>query len=196
MPVREVEETEYLASEKLRKTVQAMLGNPDARRKLLEAEKIVNPQAAIPEIDSAKPLEDKIAALQKQIDDDKKARAEKDEKDETERKLAQLNGKWEKGREKLREQGYTEEGIKKIEELMASKNIIDHEDGLTIYEKHNPPPSPGLSTGPNWNFFETPKEGEDSMKKLLESKGEDESVLRKMTNEALSEVRSNAPTRR
>lgn len=190
MAAVQIEEQDFQRSETLRKTVAAMLQNPTSRRKLLEGYKVVAPNASIPEIDAAKPIEDKFEALQKQIEEDRSERKAERAKDEDERKLAKLRADHEKGRQKLRAAGYTDEGINGIEELMDQKGLLDHEDAAVIFDKKNPPADPAKSSGfGSYNFFETQEKGDDEMKRLIASKGEDEGLLRTMINSALTDVR-------
>ena len=81
MPMVEVDELQLQQNTKLRTTVEGWLRNPKAKRKILEAQKLVDPKADIPELDEPDPIEalrtesdTKIAALEKQIKDDKEAR--------------------------------------------------------------------------------------------------------------------------
>lgn len=190
MPTREIDETEFVRSEALRKTVGAMLANKDARKLLLQAQKVVQPNAAIPEIDAAVPINDAVAEVTKKFDDFRKEMKDKEEKDLTERRQSELDVKWQAGKRALKSRGYTDEGIAEVEKLMEAKGLIDHEDGLIIFEKLHPPAEPAKSAGiGSYNFFEMPEKGEDMMKKLLATRGEDESTIRQLTNEAITEVR-------
>ena len=188
----EVDETEFLRSEELRKTVEKMLAHPKARRKILEARKEFDPAAVIPELDQAKPTEDALAALSKQIEDLKKDSTEKDTQREQDRRLEDLNTRFAAGRAALKKQKWTEDGIKALEELMEKNGIVDHEIGVAYFETLHPPQTPVTPNGGSgsWNFLDVPKEGDDDIKSLIASKGENEPLLRKMTNEALMEVRN------
>ena len=187
----EVDEAEFLRSEELRKTVEKMLAHPKARRKILEARKEFDPNAVIPELDQAKPVEDALSAVTKQIDDLKKELSEKETKSAHDRKLEDLNTRFAAGRAALKKQKWTEDGIKALEELMEKNGIVDHEIGVAYFEKLHPPQTPVTPNGSgSWNFLDVPKEGDDDIKSLIASKGENEPLLRKMTNEALMEVRN------
>ena len=187
----EVDEAEFLQSKALRETVEKMLANPKSRRKILEARKEFDPNAVIPELDQTKPVEDAVATVTKQLEDFKKEQAEKEAKAEQDRKLGDLNTRFAAGRAALKKQKWTQEGIDALEKLMEEKGIVDHEIGVAYFEKLHPPQVPVTPNGSGaWNFLDVPTDGADDIKKLIESKGENEPLLRKMTAEALTEVRT------
>lgn len=141
MPV-EIDENELSGLRQLQATVQKWMSNPAARQKILEAQKTINPDAVIPEIDAAKPIQDAMAKLdqrfsdfEKRLDEDKAAREEA-------KKLSELNSRWNKGRAMLSEQGYTTEGIERIEKLMEERGIADHDAGAALFDRLNPPEQP------------------------------------------------------
>ena len=51
MATVEVDELQLQQSNKLRQTVEGWLKHPKAKRKILEAQKLVDPKADIPELD-------------------------------------------------------------------------------------------------------------------------------------------------
>jgi hypothetical protein len=194
MPKIEVEESDLLASAQTVKAVQAMLANPKARSLLLNAQKIINPNAVIPEIDAKAPIEAEIAkerearlALEKRLDDEKAA-------NEAAAKTRSFKDKWEADKADLRRQGYTDEGVSKIEKLAEERGIPSLEAAAALFDKLNPPatvaaPSGGIG---GWDLFQPAAEEDTNMKKLLESKGEDNMALNSMINSALTEVRGKA----
>lgn len=142
MATVEIEESELAQYKGIAQTLQTWMNNPKARQKILEARKEIDPNAVIPEIDAAKPineamskLDEKLTAFEKRLDEDKTAR-------EDAKKLAELNTRWESGRQTLRSKGYTEEGIKKVEELMEKEGIANHDAGAAYYDRLNPPEEP------------------------------------------------------
>ena len=188
----EVDETSYLEMQQTYAAVNKMLSNPQARRKVLEATKVINPAAIIPEIDAAAPISaeltetrTQIAALQKRLDDDAAERASTS-------KVNEFASQWNGAKAQLqRERGYTAEGIAEIEKLAQERGIPDLEAAAALFDRLHPPPEPVQPAGiGSFNFFEpTEKDGED-MKKLLESRGESEQVVMKMAREALNDFRS------
>jgi hypothetical protein len=190
MPKVEIEETAFQQSEALRQTVAGMLANPKARKLVLEAQKEAFPGTPVPELDSQKPFNDGLDAIGKRLDAMNKALEDDKAEREKQKNLDELRLAFSKNRTKLANQGWTDEGITGVEKLMEERGIFDHEVGAALFEKLHPPGDPATPTGFNtWNFFDTPKEGEDNLKKLLDSKGEDDAVLRTMVNEALADVR-------
>jgi|SRR5215469_7155457 len=189
MPNIEVDETEFLNNRKLSELVGKMLKNPEARRRVLEAQKIIDPNTVIPEIDSAKPVHDAVTALGDKFDKALAEIREERTKEKEEKRLEELKGQWRSGQQFLREHGYNEEGIKKVEELMEARGIASHEDAAKIFEFDNPPPPPSTPAGSgSFNLFDV-QDKTDDFKELLQSKGNSESVLRKMTDAAIAEVR-------
>jgi len=195
----EVSELELQQNSKLKQTFETWLKNPKARRKVLEAQKIVDPKADIPELDEPDPLEaikkesdEKIAALQKQIEDDKAAR-------ERDGRLAQLQALKDNGIAKLREKRYTDDGIKAVEKIMEEKGILDPLDAAAIFERDHPPQAPIQQTGTGgWNFGELPSATDDADDKYVDSllkagkNGLSDGALSQRIAQTINEVRGNA----
>jgi len=159
MPLVEIDELELQQNRRLRSTVEHWMKNPKAARKLMEAQKIVDPTAKIPELDEPDPLEavkkeasDQIAALQKRLDDEKAER-------ERDSKLTTLRQMRDTGIAKLREKGWMKDGIEAVEKIMEEKGILDPLDAAAIFERDHPPAQPlaPMGSGP-WNFAEAPVE--------------------------------------
>lgn len=186
----EISEEDFIRSKQLRDVTASILKNPKAKRLLQQAHKLVDPNAVTPDLDedersnaAYKELHDRLTAFEKEAKE-KEAKAEQD------RTLAALNASIDSGIAKLRAAGWTDEGVNGVRELMEKKGILDVEDAAILFEKANPPPPPSTPSGSgSWGFFEMPGDGQDDLKKLIASKGDDESLLRKMTSEALTEVR-------
>lgn len=124
-----------------------MLGkNPKHRAALLQMMKDANPEMAIPEIDAAKPVLDKVDALAKDFADYRKAN--EDEKTERDKKAreSRAGSEVEQGRIKLRKAGYTPEGVEKIEKLMGERGLIDYEAAAALFDRQTPPDMPVLPT--------------------------------------------------
>lgn len=187
----EVDESQFLNSQKVVKTMAALLQNPQARRKVLEAHKIIDPNTPIPELDAAAPIESEMKALRAEMEKDRKDRADERAKEDGERKLAQLNADVESGLAKLRANGVTDEGIAGVKKLMEEKGILDPEIAWAYFDKLHPPQEPVSPKGfGSWSFFDVPSDGGDEkIKKLIESRGDNESVLNAMVNEALTDSR-------
>ena len=176
MPTAEIDEVE--------------LANPKAKRKVLEAYREHDPNARIPELDAeaaaAAPVNEltkTVADLRKEIADDKAEREKKI-------RLDALNGTVEGGMAKLRREGWQDEGLAEVRKIMDEKGILDPEIAAAYYEKQHPPQTPATPSGVGgWNFVENVQDGEADLKKLLDSKGNNEALADKMAREALTEVR-------
>lgn len=188
--VVEVDEEQLLRSEQLRQTVAEILKHPEGRRKLLEAQKLRFPDTPIPEIDTVQQSYSELEKLREDLATFKNEQKAAKEKEESDRNLYQLNHRWTNGQARLKKEGYTEEGLKAVEELMAKHGIVDHEIGRAYFERLNPPQPPVTPAGSSaWGFFDTPEQNGDDIKQLIESKGDNEPLLRKMVGDALAEVR-------
>lgn len=142
MPMVEIDENELTQFKSLSAAVNGWMGNPESRRKILEAQKIVNPNASIPELDAAKPINDAVTALSKQIDDMRSDIAKEREERDTAKRNGEFQAKWNRGRQQLVDTGYTLEGVEKVEKLMEERGIADHDAGAALFEKLNPPEEP------------------------------------------------------
>lgn len=149
----EIDENELAGYKALTARVQAWMGNPEARRKVLEATKLIDPNAVIPELDAAKPINDAMGKLSEDLAAFRKEVSEERTKREEHNKLLELNSKWESGRVKLRGEGYTEDGIKKIEELMEKEGIANHEAGAAYFDRINPPEQPIMPTDSGFDML-------------------------------------------
>ena len=170
MPTVEVDELQIQQSNKLRATVEGWMKNPKARRKVLEAQKLVDPKADIPELDEPDPIEevrkasaDEIAALKKEIAEDKANR-------ERDARIQQLQSLRDNGIAKLRgEHRYTDDGIKAVEAIMETKGILDPLDAAAIFERDHPPQAPVQQTGTGgWNFAQAPESTADADDKFVD----------------------------
>lgn len=198
MPTIEVEEVEFTRRENLRRAVEQMMAHPKASRLVEQALKEVDPTAKTPRLDADAQAEaarkgetDRLAALEAKYESDK---AERDKAD----RLRGLETSWEKGRAKLKAAGYSDEGLTAVEALMEKHNIIDHDVGQSHFEKLHPPAETATPSGygSSWNFFEQQSaDGQDNIKKLIESQGEDDHITNKMIAETLNEVRGQASRR-
>lgn len=192
----EIDEEDLRASEKLRTTVATILKNPKARRLMLQAEKTVNPKAEIPELDQPDPLEEiksatdkRIEALTKALEDDKADRAAKDN-------LKSLETSIDSGIAALKRDHRWLDGTEaEVRKIMNDEGITKPEIAWNVFQARHPPSSlmPAAGATGAWGFMDAPAEGSDAgedIQKLIASKGENESIIRKMTNQALKEVRA------
>ena len=191
MPMVEIDEVELQRSRQARKFIEDIWNNPKAKRKLLEAQREVKPDdPLVKELERPDPYQSEILALRKEMEDERKARAEAEAKREQDSKIERLRSVKDTGIAELRRAGWTDKGIEGVEKIMEEKGILDPLDAAAIWEKHNPPPTP---VTPNayggWNFLETSDEKNEDLKKLIETKGESNPLIDKMARDALSEFR-------
>ncbi len=192
MATVEIDELEFQQNKTLRDTITKMMANPKSKRKLLEAEKILNPDKKIPEIDDPNPTEEALKAQNKAFEDYKKEQAEKEAKREQDDKIRSLKVQKDEGIAKLKRDGWLKESIEEVEKIMDEKGILDPEIAAAYYEKNHPPQDPVMPGGSgSWGFLETAVADQDEFtKRLLETKGDDMGQLAmREANKTLAEMR-------
>jgi hypothetical protein len=188
----EVDETEFANGQETIKAVREMLAHPDAALLVERARKLVKPDVPTPRLDAHKQanepiekLEAKIAELQKKVDD-KESEREKNEK------LAALQKMVDAGHEQLKREGWQPDGLKALAEWQEKKGILDPIDAAAAYERQHgsqvAPATPSSHIG-GWDFTNPSTQDEDYTKKLLETKGESESLVMQQAMKSLNEFR-------
>jgi len=114
--------------------------------------------------------EDRFEAFRKEQEDRDLQR----QKDELLAKVGAQRARLLSGGEGGTDRKYSEDDLKKIEELMAKKGIIDYEDGATLYAATLPPESSKPSNipethGATWEFPEYAKFGKDPVRASRET---------------------------
>lgn len=112
--------------------VDTLTRNPATRRDLLGLIKKAKPDAYVAELDSQKPLEDKITALTKTVEDLQGSLVQKDQNSQLETARAHLRNQF----------GYTDEGIKTLEKFMLDTNTADHLVAHDAMQSRKPKPAP------------------------------------------------------
>lgn len=154
----EIDEAQLATLQNIAGFVRQGLANPKTRRKLLEAQKELYPDQAIPEIDAANPLLDELKQIREELAKDKEERQKALAEEADRRAKADLESAWSRGRAKLAEQRYSEEAIAEVEKIMHERNIFDHEAAAALYEKMNPPPEPVMTGSSRFDWFDGPKD--------------------------------------
>jgi hypothetical protein len=194
MPKIEVDEEEYQRTQRVMASLRKIADNPKTRLQLQALHKEVEPNAPTPELDQAKVLQEPLDKLKKDFDDYKAKQAEDALEREKKAKLSELTGRWESGRAALKRDGYTEEGLKKLEEFMEQNGLVDHALADKAYSAMHPPPTPAVPSGVGaWNFLEVPDDSDADIKKLIETKGQSEALADRMAHKALNEMRAGRP---
>lgn len=191
MPI-EVDENELMRLRQIGQVASRMMQDPKAKRLLEQAHKTIDPNAQTPTLDQDSLLNQASNAALEQVQALKEELAtEKAEREKAE-KLASLNNSIEGGIAELKKAGWQEDGIKMVRDLMEERGITDPAIAAAYIEKQHPPQQMAQprSTGA-WNFLEGVNEGEDDLKKMIESRGENSVLLDKMAFDALNDVRGN-----
>ena len=186
----EVDEEQLLRDQKLRGLIEKVMADPEAAVLVEQAVKKIDPNAKTPKLDARKAVAEPVDQLRKEMADFIKAQNEDREKREAEANRATITAKVDAGFAKLRQAGWTEDGIKSVEALMNEKGLLDPLDAADLYEKRNPPPLPTTPTGGAWNFPEIPKDGGNDYEKLLiDSKGGNDLIAEREAMAVLNEIR-------
>jgi hypothetical protein len=85
--------------------------------------------------------------------------------------------------------GYTDEGVQKLEQFAQERGIADHATAAAEYERENPPPQPVETGGSAWAAFATPRATAENSGLDLLLQGDDDGFLRVSIPLALREVR-------
>ena len=133
------------------------IGKGKNRRKLLELIKEDFPDTVIPEIDAASPYVSRIEALEKKL-------AERDQQEVE----AKANRTIAQERRKLREAGWDDEGVERIESRMRETGNPDYESAAAWAKQQLPKdkPLPSTFAGQGYNWFTPPSNADDKLKML------------------------------
>lgn len=189
MAVREVDENQLAALQSMQGFVTKALNDPKHRVTLLKIQKELYPDVAVPEIDAANPVLEKLTALEQKFEDDRKAREERDAKVAEDSQKAQWERQWLSGRKKLTDSGVNPEGIEAVEKLMTERNIPDHEAAWALFEKLNPAPPPQLTGSSRFNWFQQAENAPDI--KLITDHQDYDSFLGQAIDMARRDFRAN-----
>ena len=189
MSLVEIEDTELASYKQVTNVMQQMLNNPKTRRQILEAQKTLNPNMVIPELDAAEPLREEFAKLNSRLDEFATSQAADKAEREKEKRMSELQSRWDRGRAGLRSSGYTDEGLTEVEKFMEEKGIADHEIGAAAFEKLHPAHEPIKATGGNrFDIFEPADRTSEHMKALCENP-DNEMALNAAINDTLRVAR-------
>jgi len=189
MALVEIDQAQLEAHQKVTNELNRLLANPKTRRMVLEAKKVLDPDALIPELDATEAVRGEVSDLTKRFEAMAAKLEEAENKREQREKMAQLQGTWEKGRSKLRASGYTDEGLAEVEKFMEEKGVADHEVAAAAFERMHPPAEPVRSTGSNrFDLFSADDRTSEHMQKLF-SNPDDPMALDSLVNDTLRQVR-------
>ena len=192
--VIEVDETEFANGQQTIAAVRKLMAHPEASLLIEKARKLVEPDAPTPRLDAHKQVNEPIEKLHTEIADLKKSLADRDAEREKNEKLSALAARVEKGNSKLLSEGWTADGLKALDEFREKEGILDPIHAAAVYEKLHgsqvSPATPSSHIG-GWDFTTPAKEDEDYTKKLLETRGESESLVMNQAMKSLNEFRGN-----
>lgn len=185
----EVDEEEFLRNEKLRQEVATIWANPEAKKLIQKAQKLVNPKAVTPDLDREEQENAKLEGVNKALDEMKQLMADQKVENERREKLDKINKDIEAGIAQLRAEGWTDDGIAGVRKVMEEKGLPDPRDAAIIFERRNPPPTPIATTSSSFFEIVNPGDNDDFLKALMATKGESEGAISKKVAETLSESR-------
>ena len=188
----EVDETEFQNGQQTIAAVRKLMNHPKASLLIEEARKLVEPDAPTPRLDAHKQANEPVEKLHTEISELKKQLAEEKAETEKNTKLAMLADRVEKGNAKLKSEGWTTDGLKALDEFREKEGILDPIHAAAVYEKLHgaqvAPATPSSSIG-GWDFTTPSTQDEDYTKKLLETRGESESLVMGQAMKSLKEYR-------
>ncbi|MDE2020974.1 MAG: hypothetical protein KGJ13_11610, partial [Patescibacteria group bacterium] len=157
---------------------------------LQQAQKTINPNAVIPEIDAVAPVNKELAEIRKELADDRAARQKEKADAEAESRKQAFANQWAAGQARMRSAGYTKEGLDALEKFMEERGIADHEIAAAAFERINPPAPPVDSTPVGFDAISAVASTNEQIKKLIETRGQDRHATGSLVKQALSEVRT------
>lgn len=168
MPLIEVDESEFQNSSAAKQLLDKFASNPKLRPKLLGLIKELNPDAAIPEIDTAAPLRAELDAIKQEFTG---TVGELKQMLESSSRKREIEDTINSERRKLRKAGWDDEGIQKVEKIMEERGLVDYEAAAALAEKQMPKPvavEPGDILDQGWNIAE-PTENDTDHQLLLKN---------------------------
>ena len=166
MAQSEVEQAQLEQLQLAHSLLKKLEGSPKTRRKLLALVKEVNPEANIPELDAAEPVEKELqevkGTLGKELETLKDQLREFKAESKSKEEIAEA-------RARLRAAGWDADGIAKIEKTMIDRGLVDYDVAAGFVKSQIP--SPDLSEKPfsydqGWDFSSS-GDGEDEETKAF-----------------------------
>lgn len=129
-----------------KKLLDALGNNPKTRAKALELIKEVLPNFSIPEVDVPKHATALIDEKMKVVTEKLEALEKKEKDAELSKSGKDIDDLIAKGRKRLKEDGYSKEGVDGIEKLMQDRGLTDYEAAASLFDRLNPPDEPVTSS--------------------------------------------------
>jgi hypothetical protein len=190
-------ERDYGDAANWRKTWGDLVADPSFKMSAWELFKKKYPDVPVPEYDAAqaasKPILDEIAALKKQMAEDKEARAKEDAERVEKTKEQNVASAIEKAKSKLRADGWDEEGVGKIVQLMIDRNVPDFDVAAAYVRSQMPKTAPLANSyeGRELNWF-NPGDDEPDAKLLIDNpkKYKSDMIKKFMADKASGDLRA------
>lgn len=179
-------------------TLQRIAGDPNAKKLLQQAQKMAIPESVIPELDAH-------AAIAPELNEIKGALGKLNERLDNEAQertraaqAAQFQDGWDRQKSALRQQGFMDDFIAKIEDHASKEGIPNLRAAANDFLALNPPPAPASPSGfGGWDFFGNGSAADDKfVERMVEHRGDNDSILNAEIAAALADVRQQQPTRR
>src|SRR5215469_16559078 len=104
----EVDEEAWNASQRTIATMRKIASDPTRARKLEALHKETEPNVHTPLADADKVANERVSKLESDLAEFRKSEEDRRKKDEEERTLGAAKSAWERGRQKLKDQGFSE----------------------------------------------------------------------------------------
>lgn len=195
----ELDEVELQRLQKQDQTVHRLMSNPNAKKKILQAYKDVDPNARIPELEMEEAAKAPVTALETKVTELSQTIAKDREERENEKRLFALNGSVDSGMAKLRRAGWTDDGLAEVRKLMDERGILDPEIAAAYYEKQHPPQNPANPSGSGgWDFMAPAAEDDTYIKAITSSKNaaDNDQLVMNEARKAVQDHRQQTAARR
>lgn len=143
MAIIEVDEDEARVAHAAKNLLDKFYTNPKTRGKLLGLVKELNPDAAIPELDVAAPLQAELERFKQEVGG---TIGELRDALATDRRSRDVGSVIDTERQKLRKAGYDDEGITGIEKIMQDRGVVDYDMAAAYYDKSLQKPEPVMDS--------------------------------------------------
>lgn len=172
MALIEIEEAEVASARAAKNLLDRAYNNPKTKRQLLRVAKELYPDATIPELEVVDEADEKLKALRDEllapISELKSAFETRAAAEEVE---SRIRGE----QDRLRKEGWDEDGLKKIEDLMVKRGLADYDAAAALLEKEmaaNASPVESVADISSRSFgIDSPDEGDEDHKFLLADRG-------------------------
>lgn len=188
MPV-EIDETELANLRRLQGIADTISKNPKARALLQQAVETASPDQVGPETMLRREFTEGIETIRAELAKDREERAKQEEERQKQEGMQRLEQQWATGRSHARDEGYTEEGLQKLEAWMETNGVANHKVAIPAFERENPPPPP-MADGNSgrWDFFSPQDREQPDIKALME--GNEDQFLGTAIRSTLADIRN------